>query len=77
MLNNVVSACKDKIITSWAIRGQAGFGHVNCLDNHESINKFESLGFKYLKQDSEEARSIDLSSAPWFKNTILIFDRTH
>lgn len=74
-LDNVTNACSGKLITSWAIRGQAGFGHVNCLDNHEAIEKFTSRGFKYLEEDSKAARSIDLESAPWFKNTILIFEK--
>ena len=74
-LSNIISACNDKLIMSWAIRGQAGFGHVNCLDNHEVITKMESKGFSYLEQDSLNARSINLDNAPWFKNTILIFQR--
>ena len=60
---------------SWANRGQGGDGHVNCLDNHEVINKLEKLNFRYCKDVSAEARSIDLSSAPWFKNTIMIFEK--
>lgn len=74
-LNNVISACNNKLIMSWAIRGQAGFGHVNCLDNHEVIDKMTSKGFLYLEQDSLSARSINLDNAPWFRNTILIFQK--
>jgi SAM-dependent methyltransferase len=74
-LTNVIAACNNKLIMSWAIRGQAGFGHVNCLDNHEVIDKMTSKGFKYLEEDSMNARLINLDSAPWFKNTILIFQK--
>lgn len=74
-LTNVLGACKDKLVMSWAVRGQAGFGHVNCLDNHEVIAKIEAKGFKYIESDSEAARKIDLDTAPWFRHTILIFQK--
>lgn len=75
LLKNVVGACNDKIIMSWAVRGQSGLGHVNCLNNDEVIDRMKNLGFSYLKEDSISARSVDLSSAPWFKNTIMIFKK--
>lgn len=74
-LDNVKRACNGKLITSWAIRGQAGFGHVNCLDNHEAIEKFTNLGFKLLEEDTKQVREIDLDDAPWFRNTLLIFEK--
>lgn len=74
-VQNVINACDKYLILSWAIRGQAGFGHVNCLDNHEVIEKFEKLGFKYLEQDSLSARSVITNKTAWFKNTILIFEK--
>lgn len=74
-LNNICNNCDKYLITSWAIRGQEGFGHVNCLDNHEIIPEIERRGFKLLKQETEEVRNIDLSEAPWFKNTLFIFKR--
>lgn len=75
LLNNVASACDGKLITSWAIRGQAGFGHINCLDNHEAIDRITRLGFKYSEEDSLGARGVIDESAPWFKNTLLIFEK--
>lgn len=74
-LSNIINACSGKIIMSWAVRGQAGFGHVNCLDNHEVIEKMAKKGFKYLEEDSLAARSINLDNAPWFRHTILIFEK--
>jgi len=74
-LDNITTACNSYLITSWAIRGQAGFGHVNCLDNHEIIPEIEKRGFKLMEKETEEVRSIDLSEAPWFKNTLLIFKK--
>ena len=85
MLDNVINACDGKIIMSWAVRGQGGHGHINCLDNHEAIDRFTSRGLTYLKDDTESARSvIDGSKCdwqpgvlgadlPWFKTTVLIF----
>ena len=86
-LNNVVDACNGKLITSWAVRGQGGHGHINCLDNHEAIERFTRRGMKYLKEDTESARSvIDGTKCdwqpgvlgaelPWFKNTLFVFEK--
>ena len=74
-LDNITNNCDNYLITSWAIRGQEGFGHVNCLDNHEVIPLIESRGFTYLKEESESARSVIKDNTWWFKNTILIFKK--
>lgn len=74
-LDNITNNCNSCLITSWAIRGQAGFGHVNCLDNHEIIPLIESRGFKYLEKESMSARSVIKDNAAWFRNTILIFKK--
>jgi SAM-dependent methyltransferase len=74
-LDNICNNCNNYLITSWAIRGQAGFGHVNCLDNHEIIPLIESRDFKLMEKETEEIRNINLSEAPWFKNTLLIFKK--
>jgi len=74
-LDNITNACNGYLITSWAVRGQEGFGHVICLDNHEIIPEIEKRGFKLMEKETEEVRSIDLSEAPWFKNTLLIFKK--
>lgn len=74
-VQNVTNACDKYLILSWAIRGQPGFGHINCLDNYEVIEKIEKLGFKFLQEDSTSARSVITDTTPWFKNTILIFEK--
>ena len=74
-LDNVTKGCNGYLIISWAIKGQAGFGHVNCLDNHEIIPEIEKRGFKYLEKDSMSARSVIKDNAAWFRNTILIFKK--
>lgn len=75
VLKNITSNCENKLILSWGIRNQEGFGHVNCLDNHEVIPIIESYGFSFLDQDTKDARSVIDDTTPWFKNTILIFQK--
>ena len=72
-LDNITSHAKTYLITSWAVRGQAGFGHVNCLDNSEIVPEFEKRGFKLLEKETEKARLIIEDKAHWFRNTLFIF----
>jgi hypothetical protein len=72
-LDNITSHAKTYLITSWAVRGQAGFGHVNCLDNAEIIPEFENRGFKLLEKETEKARLVIEDKAHWFRNTLFIF----
>lgn len=74
-VQNVINACDKYLILSWAIKGQAGFGHVNCRNNDEVISMFQAKGFKYLEEDSINARNNVDDFAPWFKNTIMIFEK--
>lgn len=76
-VSNLARACDGKLILSWAVRGQAGHGHVNCLDNLEAITVIEKAGFKYLPTTTGFARSAVLmdQSHPWFHNTLLIFEK--
>ena len=77
-LNNIKNSCSDYLIMSWAVRLQTGHGHVNCLDNEEIIPIIERMGFVYLESDSMQARDTQSRywfDTPWFKDTILIFQR--
>ena len=74
-LDNVTNHCNKFLIMSWAVRGQAGFGHVNCLDNEEVIPLIEGRGFRYLPVISMAAREVIGNNTLWFKNTILIFEK--
>jgi SAM-dependent methyltransferase len=75
-LSNVASACKTHLITSWAIRGQGGDGHVSCRDNDEAINLICAHGFKYLETPTLSARqSVVTSPLAYFRNTLLIFQK--
>jgi hypothetical protein len=75
-LDNITSLTTNKIILSWAIVGQGGDGHVNCINNDEVILKMNELGFDYLEDDSINARnSVSPAIAPWFLKTIMIFQK--
>jgi len=73
-LTNVTSGA-EFVALSWAVRGQRGLGHVNCLDNHEVIAKLDHFGFDLMPEETTRARdSIPINdSCPWFKNTFFFF----
>lgn len=60
---------------SWAVVGQTGWGHVNCVSNETAINKITNRGMKFLESETNEIRNMisDDNPYPWFKNTTLIF----
>lgn len=74
-LDNITFHSKQFLITSWAVRGQDGFGHVNCLDNHEILPEFEKRGFELMEQETKEARAIIEDKCHWFRNTLFILKR--
>jgi hypothetical protein len=74
-LDNITDLAKNKIILSWAIVGQPGHGHVNCLNNDDIIRRMNERGFDYLAEDSEIIRQNVDDLAPWFYNTLMIFKR--
>lgn len=76
LLDNISRCCSGYLVMSWAVRGQDGYGHVNCMDNYEVIGMLQDKGFAFLWGPSREARSvIEDFSCQWFKNTILIFKK--
>jgi len=74
-LNNICNACDDKLIISWANRGQTGLYHVNCLNADEIVPLIQSNGFKLLEQESLNARNSIGDICDWFKNTLYIFQK--
>lgn len=73
-LDNLSSLTSNKIILSWAVRGQLGNGHINCLNNEEIIDKMSLCGFIFLREDTERVRrEVDFTNTPWLKNSIMIF----
>lgn len=72
------------IVLSWAVRGQNGDGHINCLDNIEVIQKMEHLHSEIAIDyycdlvATNELRDL-CAKYPnpgwWFRNTLMIFRR--
>ena len=73
LLDTITRAVRGTLILSWAVRGQGGDGHVNCLDNVEVIGRVCSRGLRYLAGRSVGARAC--ADLPWFKNTLMVFER--
>ena len=74
-LDNLVSLCSKLIIMSWAVEGQPGVGHFNCRNNDYVINKLGEKGFRFLNEDTEDARRYPTGITGYFKNTLMIFER--
>ena len=80
-IENLVRASKKHICLSWAVEGQAGWGHVNCRNNDYVVNEFTRRGFTYkekssmaLRKASQIRRNKTDQEFPWFKNTIMVFE---
>ena len=73
LIDNLHKSNKKGMIISWAIEGQSGIGHVNCRNNDYIINKIEKLGYNYDILTSHLLR--EAATFPYFKNTIMVFDR--
>lgn len=75
VIKNINHCCDNFLILSWAVEGQAGYGHVNCRNNPEVISLFEKEGYILLEEETLDARSVIDDTTPWFKNTLLIFKK--
>lgn len=77
VLDNVVGACNNKLIMSWAPPSQLGHGHINCIDANKAITKIVNRGMIYLDDDTDMVRNAILSNeiCSWLKNSLLIFGK--
>jgi len=74
VLDNIANSASKKIIMSWAIPGQGGFGHVNCRPNDYIIEQMVNRGWKHNPEQSEFLRE-RCSGCSWFENTLMVFDK--
>jgi len=74
VLDNICESATKKIILSWAIPGQGGFGHVNCQPNDYIIDEMAYRAWNYNAEQSEYLRA-RCSGCSWFENTIMVFDK--
>jgi SAM-dependent methyltransferase len=75
LLKNVTNLCDGKLVMSWAVEGQGGYGHVNCQNNDIVIPKIEKFGFVFNTNETIKVRSLNHSTAPWFYNTLMVFEK--
>jgi cyclopropane fatty-acyl-phospholipid synthase-like methyltransferase len=72
-INNLHVNNKHGIIVSWAVKGQGGIGHFNEQNNDYIKDKITSLG--YISDIDTENKLRNVSTLPWFKNTIMVFKK--
>lgn len=72
LIYNIHNHNRKGIVLSWAIPGQGGHGHVNERAN-EYAKQIFAEEYNYNEFMSEKLRQS--ASLPWFKNTIMVFDR--
>lgn len=74
-LDNLCNNCTERIVLSWAIPGQSGYGHVNCQYNIYIVQEMERRGWKMLVEDSLEARQHVEDRVHYFRDTLMIFGK--
>ncbi len=74
-LNNITRACSTRMVLSWAIPGQGGIGHVNCLTNDQVMDRLAFRGFVLNVRLTEYLRKDTPMSVKYFENTLMVFDR--
>ena len=72
-VDNLIRHTGYYLITSWAIKGQGGDGHVNEQDEDYVLNLYKEKGMVYQKDISEALRGV--ATLGWFKKTIYVFEK--
>ena len=75
LLQNITQHCRKILVLSWAVEGQTGTGHVNCRNNDYVISAIENKKFQFLEKETATLR--ECATLSWFKNTIMVFERTN
>lgn len=75
VIENITTHCNEQLVLSWALTGQPGVGHVNCVEQSYAIDRIVERGFKYLVRETEYARTQVDKNTDWFERTLLIFNR--
>lgn len=76
IVNTLIKHTKEKLVISWAVRGQSGVGHVNTQNSDYVIPLFESKGFLYNDEESRKWRYDASKDFPWFANSLYAFRLT-
>lgn len=72
IISKIKNHAKKYIIISWAIEGQGGDGHINCRNNNYIKEKFMDNFINLIDEEKYFRENCEL---PWFKNTVMIFER--
>ena len=72
-VDNLIRHTGSYLITSWAIKGQGGDGHVNEQNEDYVLNLYKEKGMTYNKEVSESLRNV--ATLGWFKKTIFVFSK--
>jgi len=72
-IRNLHESNRHGIVLSWAIPNQPGRGHFNCQSNSYIKNKMTELG--YINDVSLEGKLRGICTLPWFRNTLMIFEK--
>ncbi|WP_437202117.1 hypothetical protein [Planctomicrobium sp. SH664] len=71
-LDHLTRSCQ-LLVLSWGGRGQAGVGHVNCLDEPDVRALMEQRGFRVVAAEVHRLRKA--ASISWFRKNLLVFER--
>ncbi|KAG2487835.1 hypothetical protein HYH03_013552 [Edaphochlamys debaryana] len=64
------------LVLSWAVPGQGGHHHVNERPNEHVVERVTALSRGALRLNASASAALRLaSSLPWFRNTVMVFDR--
>jgi hypothetical protein len=74
-LDNIARICNGRLVLSWAVVGQGGYGHINEMNNEDCIPIIEAVGFKKNDELTVKSRKYVDHLTSYFRNTVMIFDR--
>lgn len=72
-IGNLHSLCADKLVLSWADKGQGGRRHVNEKSGEDVIHLLRSIGMACDRNMSNSLRA--KAELKWFKNNLFAFQR--
>ena len=72
-VDNLIRHTGYYLITSWAVKGQGGDGHVNEQDNEYVLDLYKKKGMTYEEEVSNALRGV--ANLDWFKETIFVFSK--
>lgn len=70
-LKNISSLCNDKLVLSWARRGQGGRGHVNTQDSDYVLPRLSDYGFTHDASQTSHLRKT--ATISWLKQNVYAF----